>query len=181
MNETQRRRITVASSLNEISTTQLETRLLVANFPFLPTAEPEFANVLGLGAQKSTPPGYIHRPAESIPWNRFLGSFLAYGQIFKDDIDGFSFTGDLCFIVLTLWCTRNLTKILRKLFSWNQTDMEGKELRPPLLSRLSEDKHKNKKVDSEGKRTCKGSGLGRKVDLEGKRTWKERGHGHCGQ
>ncbi len=55
------------------------------------------------------------------------------------------------------------------------------ELGPLLLSILSEDKHKNKKVDSEGKRTCKGSGLGRKVDLEGKRTWKESGLGHCGQ
>jgi hypothetical protein len=85
----QGRRITVALSLNEISTTQLETTLLVANFPFLPTAEPEFANVLGLGGRKSTPPGYIHRPAESIPWTRFLGSFLVYGQIFKDDIGGF--------------------------------------------------------------------------------------------
>ncbi len=127
MKVTQGRRITIASSLNEISTTQLETRLLVANFPFLPTAEPEFANVLGLGAQKSTLPGYIHRPAESIHWTRFHGSFLAYGQIFKDDIGGFSSTGDLCFRVLTLWGTRKLTKILRKLFSWSQRDKEVKE------------------------------------------------------
>jgi hypothetical protein len=96
MKVTQGRRITVASSLNEISTTQLETRLLVANFPFLSTAEPVFANVLGLGAQKSTPPGYIHRLAELIPGTRFLGSFLAYEQISKDDIGGTpakSFTG----------------------------------------------------------------------------------------
>jgi hypothetical protein len=55
--------------------------------------------------------------------------------------------------------------------------MEGKELRHLLLSILSKDKHKNKKVDLEGKWTWKESGLGKKVDLEGKWTWKESGLG----
>jgi hypothetical protein len=70
---------------------------------------------------------------------------LASGRIFKDDIGGFSSTLDICFMVLSLWGTENWQKF-RGNFSLGAKGSR-KWRNALLLSILSEDKHKKRKVD----------------------------------
>ncbi len=105
------------SSLNEISTEQLRGEggeNLIHEPPPISTAEPVFVNVYG--AQESIPrnrfrqlmqPGGRNDIQGCEAGNRFQGSLKgpqiraqASGQIFKDDVIGFSFTSDICIMSL---------------------------------------------------------------------------------
>jgi hypothetical protein len=59
----------------------------------------EARNLVGIGL--SYRPTRLHRLAESIPWNLFLGSLkfkiTASGQIFQYNVNGFSSTSDISF------------------------------------------------------------------------------------
>ncbi len=71
-----RRRITVTSSLNEISTDQLGNRVMVKGG-------------WGGGGVGVNPAAYISLQQ-------------AFGQIFKDDVSGFPSSSDICFMSFTL-------------------------------------------------------------------------------
>jgi hypothetical protein len=105
------------SSLNEISTEQLRGEGEGGFNPPVPplsTAEPVFVNVYG--AQESIPPTYVAWRAGTtnrvvVParaaGNRFLGYLRglqiraqASGQVFKDDVNGFSSARDSCLMSL---------------------------------------------------------------------------------
>jgi hypothetical protein len=63
----------------------------------------EDKNRVGIGF--SYQPAKQHKLAESFPWNRFLGFLNVYKnsgsvKISKDDVNGFSFTSDIYFMVV---------------------------------------------------------------------------------